>query len=151
MTVQPSTEYGVFGLFDRPKNSVFYGDTSVPEHNMPASNVWQLLDLSDALPCEVAQVVLRVWSPIQRPSQAPVGNCVFTCAFRAPGDASMTPTAYQVESMCSVNGAGVRQQATVFCPVVENKLEWCWTRSTLGAYPPNCSYGMNIELVGYLR
>lgn len=144
-------EFSTIGLWHRPKNSVFYGDTSLPAWPMPPDNLWQTLDLSEVLPCHVGQVILRVWSPIQRPAAAPAANAVLTVAFRAPGDTSIVPAAYAVESMCSANGSGIRQQSTLFCPVIENRLEWCWTRSTQGAYPPNCSYGVNIELLGYVR
>lgn len=147
-------EYNTIGLWHRTKNSIVYWDTSVPSTTVPPPNVWQFVDLAvldEPMPENVGHVLIRCWTPIQRPSNAPNGNAVLTVAFRAPGDTSMVPAAYAFEAMNSINGMGVRTLAHCWVPVVDRKFEYAWTRSTGQLYPPGCSYGINLELLGYAR
>jgi hypothetical protein len=106
---------------------------------------------NDAPPSDAGHVFLRMWTPIQRPWGAPVGNCWIKVAFRAPGDAAQTFDHYSVEGMEPINGSGIRQNAEAWVPVVDGKFEYAWTRSTSTPYPPGCSYGLGLELIGYAR
>lgn len=130
----------------RPKNSIFYGDTSKPEFPMPPSDTWHLCNIGDK-PLWACFVGLRIWTPVQRPMYAPHVNTNLTVAVRKPGDESISIGSYIAQAQCLSTEAGERINTVTWVGLdLDGCFEWAWQRNiAAGEWPDGCSYGVNIE------
>jgi hypothetical protein len=89
-------------------------------------------------------------------------NCDLTLTFRAPGSSS-NAGAYIMQTISADTAGtynGSRSMGGAWVPVVNGKIEWQWGRGdlateypsrTIGNYPAECAYGVNLNVEAYVR
>lgn len=129
-------------IYNRTKNSIFFGDTSHPTLACPASGEWQTLCLNGRgweLP-DIGHAKLRVWLMLGTPTSIyDIAN--IGVAFRAPGDTAIVSAAWCGQARDSKE----RDTPLIDVPCIDNTFEWCVTRNDCAG----CSYGVQIEFLGY--
>lgn len=80
--------------------------------------------------------------------------------FRTPGDTRVTcdtanfigQTIFQVNVVNGVAlGGGQRAAMATWVPVVDGKIEYCWTRTTTGPWPASGAYGFNLAIQAWVE
>lgn len=77
--------------------------------------------------------------------------CDLSVTFQAPGAGYNGPSDYILQTTEANIGGGQRQTFGVWVPVVNGQFQMWWNRSTYGAWPAECSYGLNVALQAYVR
>jgi hypothetical protein len=86
-------------------------------------------------------------------------TCDLTVAFARPGSATVTGN-YIFQAIEAETEGGQRSTAGAWVPVVDGVTEWQWGRGdtqtqypkgVVGAYPAECSYGINLSIQAYIR
>lgn len=76
-------------------------------------------------------------------------TCDLTLAYRDQGETVDYP--YIAQTVETVVSGGARTPHSIWIAVHDGKFQIKWRRSTTGNWPENCAYGINLNLVGYLR
>jgi hypothetical protein len=140
-------------------NGVFVRHDGVgtrPAINIPA-DTWVTIDLTNGsawdvngdtvtfqpnLPADTKAVFLSGLAIITHPGGAI--TCDLWANFRAPGD-DLAYNGYQIQTLESIAGSGVRSNAAVWVPVVDRKFEFYWH------FTPGCPSLINLSIQAYVR
>jgi hypothetical protein len=110
-------------------------------------NRWNTVDLAGLIPAGVKAVHLSGLLIITHGTVSEV--CDLNLAYRRYGDSGeYGHTAQIIEA--GVN-QGQRTPHSTWIPVGDDRFQIKWHRSTTGPWPEHCAYGINLNLVAYLR
>jgi hypothetical protein len=135
---------------------VFVISSNSPPSGPPA-DTWQEVDLT-AAPWNVGVTAKAAFLAglviISSGNSAPETDSA-GIIFRAPGDTRIScstanfigQTIFQVNTVSGVIlGGGQRAAMATWVPVVNGKIEYCWTRNTTGSWPNSGAYGFNLAV-----
>ncbi len=72
-------------------------------------------------------------------------------SFRRPGDTSVNCVNQYMAQAVIATITGERTNFSSWLPVVDGKLEFCWTRNTPDPYPANSAYGFNMGAQAWVK
>ena len=110
-------------------------------------NEWATVDVSGIVPPETKAVYLSGLLIITHGTVPEV--CDLTLAYRNYEDG--TDYTYVAQTIATELNGGQRTPHSIWIPVREGNFEMKWRRSTVGDWPEHCAYGINLNLVAYLR
>lgn len=108
---------------------------------------WTTIDVSGVVPEETKAVFLTGMLSVTGGQSDEL--CDLTVGYRASGETN--DPSYLAESMAAGRSAGQRTPHSTWIPVRGGKFDLHWRRSTQGAWPEHCAYGIRLHLVAYLR
>lgn len=114
-----------------------------PPRGPQTPGVWNRVDLkpwgiaADAKWAELTGLLI-----ITHGSTAETAN--LTVTFRRPGDNDSNCANYIGQTIEAAIGSGQRSTVTATTPLINGEFEWCYTKSTSGAWPTNSAYGINM-------
>lgn len=108
---------------------------------------WHIVDVSAMVPPDTQAVFVNGLLVLTH-GAAP-GNCDMQLFFRRLGET------YEPNYIGQITAGGVQEtpRQTIFTivPVEAGKFEFKWIRNTPGTWPEQCSYGVHLGVVGYVR
>jgi hypothetical protein len=110
-------------------------------------NEWATVDVSGIVPPATKAVYLSGLLIITHGTVPEV--CDLTLAYRNYEDG--TDYTYVAQTIATELNGGQRTPHSIWIPVREGNFEMKWRRSTVGDWPEHCAYGINLNLVAYLR
>ena len=110
-------------------------------------NEWATVDVSGIIPPATKAVYLSGLLIITHGKASEV--CDLTLAYRNYEDG--TDYTYVAQTIATELNGGQRTPHSIWIPVREGNFEMKWRRSTVGDWPEHCAYGINLNLVAYLR
>ena len=141
------TRLGVIAHHPKQFQAIFLNTHTGDGLDQYPDNIWTTVDVSAFVPPDTRAVYLSGLLIITHGSAEEI--CDLTLAYRTPG-ASDDPT-YVAQTIEATAAAGVRTPHSIWVPAPGGKFQIKWQRSTGGDWPDHCSYGINLNLVGYLR
>jgi hypothetical protein len=110
-------------------------------------NEWTTVDVSGLIPTGSRAVYLAGLLIITHGTLEE--SCDLTLAYRDQGETG--EYSYIAQTVETVAGGGERTPHSIWIPALDGKFQIKWRRSTTGNWPEHCAYGVNLNLVGYLR
>jgi len=110
-------------------------------------NEWTTVDVTGIIPEGAKAIYLSGLLIITHGTLEQI--CDLTLAYRDQGETEDYP--YMAQTVEAVVNGGVRTPHSIWIPVHDGKFQIKWRRSTMGNWPENCAYAINLKLVGYLR
>lgn len=112
-----------------------------------AENVWHVVDVSAIVPSGTQAVFIN--GILVLTHGAAPGNCDMQIFFRRFGEV------FEPNYIGQITAGGLqetpRQPFFTIVPVEVGKFEFKWIRNTSGTWPEQCSYGLHLGVVGYVR
>lgn len=108
---------------------------------------WATVDVSHVIPAEATAVYLSGLLIITHGTVE--GVCDLTLAYRNHGETD--EYSYSAQTIEAAVNAGKRTPHSIWIPVRDGRFQIKWHRSTTGSWPEHCAYGINLNLVAYLR
>lgn len=140
-------EGSIFGVVDESPalHTVIF--CSSPGGYVAGLSEWTVVDVSALVPPGTKAVFLTGMLIITHGSTAEVGD--LHLYLRKHGSQIEPVYTGQVVEAC-VSG-GSRSMYADWVTLNDGKFEYKWTRKTQGEWPGNCSYGINMKVVAYVR
>lgn len=151
VTPSPSRIYG-------PDNAVYiitHGPAG-SDYGQQETNAWHTIDLAPfGVPADATAAFLSGLLIITGGTTAEIAD--LRVVFRRPGDMTscakyMGQASFQTNSVNGQPiGGGQRSTMATWVPLAEGKFELCYQLSTIGTWPTNPAYGINLSVQAWTR
>lgn len=113
------------------------------------ANIWQTIDLkpfgvaADAKSAFLSGILIITHGMT-------IETCDLTVAVRAPGSVFSAGN-YIGQTIETQVASGQRSNMSTWVPLVNGSFQFQWNRSTMGDWPDQCSYGINLSLQAWVK